>query len=166
MTQSSKILNLNEMESTNATTNKRDYEKKTNIILLGESGSGKSTFINAFYNYIHMETLSDAEKTKGPCKALIGSKISFTNREDYTSYTVKIGRDDNECFDVVGQSQTQEAKAHEIEIKRGRELLRIIDTPGKLKLTSNIAPIIQSEIIVENVITTGSHGSSKAKSHF
>ncbi|CAF2726861.1 unnamed protein product [Rotaria sp. Silwood2] len=102
----------------------KDAENEVNILLLGETGVGKSTFINAFINYLTFSSLEEAAKEE--LRAGIFTKFIITD-DNCMERTIKIGYDDSECT-VEGQSSTQYAKAHVFHIDD--LTLRIIDTPG------------------------------------
>jgi predicted GTPase len=99
-------------------------QKQINILLLGETGVGKSTFINAFANYLTYETMEEAEK--GELISLIPTEFTVTDA-DYQERRVKIGDDINE-INKIGQSATQQCKAYCFTY--GDILIRLIDTPG------------------------------------
>ena len=111
---------------------KSSEEDFINILLLGESGVGKSTFINAFVNYLTFPTFKDAESDK-PI-ALIPVSFVITTGHDFTEQIVKLdvpGRCDNEDFEHPGQSVTQQCRSYEFQLKHHNgKKLRIIDTPG------------------------------------
>jgi GTPase SAR1 family protein len=104
-----------------------DPSKDINILLIGETGVGKTTFINAFVNYIIYDTLDAA--LRGQMQVLIPSVFSVADSETHNSTTITVGtRDKNELCEENGQSQTQGCKSYLFSI--GDRYLRFIDTPG------------------------------------
>ncbi|CAF2886293.1 unnamed protein product [Rotaria sp. Silwood2] len=108
-------------------------EEIMNVLLLGESGVGKSTFINAFVNYLKFNNLQEAEKNT---IVLIPVSFMMTTGDNFEEHLVKFeGKDDlsNEDHEHLGQSVTQHCKSYVFtltdERSRGRKL-RIVDTPG------------------------------------
>ncbi|KAL2609616.1 hypothetical protein R1flu_028189 [Riccia fluitans] len=104
-----------------------------NILLLGQSGVGKSTFINAFYNYLSYDTLQEAEQ--GGVKVAIPSQFTETDQSLNTN-TITVGDNslEDENFEDPSQSSTQRCKSYLFNIepesnKRGIAV-RLIDTPG------------------------------------
>ena len=99
-----------------------------NIILLGESGVGKSTFINALANYLRFDSLEDAEKHEPT--VVIPASFVLTTGNDFHEQIVQLGNpDSNEAHNKVGHSVTQRCQCYVLDIAGGKKL-RIIDTPG------------------------------------
>jgi predicted GTPase len=104
-----------------------DPSKDINILLLGETGVGKTTFINAFFNYLVYDTLDAA--LQGEMQVLIPSDFSVADSETHNLTKITIGiRDKNELCEENGQYQTQGCKSYLFSI--GDRYLRLIDTPG------------------------------------
>ena len=95
-----------------------------NILILGETGVGKSTWINGILNYLAYPTLEEAEQNE----FLHVIPMSFTmTTMDYEEIVVSTGNDNNEDS-KAGNSATQWPKTYTFQ--RGDTLIRLVDTPG------------------------------------
>lgn len=104
-----------------------DPDRDINILLIGETGVGKTTFINALANYLTYDNLKQA--MKGEIQILIPSIFSVADVETHSLQTISVGTSDtNEICKENGQSQTQGCRSYLFAI--GNRYLRLIDTPG------------------------------------
>ncbi|CAF4677576.1 unnamed protein product [Rotaria sp. Silwood1] len=117
-----------------------------NILLLGESGVGKSTFINAFVNYLQFDTFERACSSK----PVVLMPVSFliTVGDQFEEQTVKFGDDDsNEDHNHPGQSVTQHCRSYVFKMNEEMNL-RIIDTPG----IGDSRGIHQDDLNMQNIL--------------
>jgi len=104
-----------------------ERQQEINLLLLGQTGVGKSTFINAFANYIVNDTLEEAVNDE--MQVIIPSSFSFTDKETFDEKMIVIGEEnEHEKFSTQGQSSTQQCRSFVFPI--GDRHLRLIDTPG------------------------------------
>ena len=103
----------------------KSTSKEVNVILLGESGVGKSTFINALANYYQSSSFEQAEKNKLKC--LIPAHFTITD-ENFNTVKIELGSHANESNET-GMAATQNAMSHYIKISN-EITLHVIDTPG------------------------------------
>ncbi|KAK0408683.1 hypothetical protein QR680_004097 [Steinernema hermaphroditum] len=99
-----------------------NFDKKViTMVLLGETGVGKSTLINGIVNYMSFSTLAEAQSSSP--KYMIPALFSYSGK------TIRIGQEtDNEHTQNDGESATQRPKVYEFE--HGDEVYKIIDVPG------------------------------------
>ncbi|CAF4589804.1 unnamed protein product, partial [Rotaria socialis] len=125
-------LNLSTKKKQNLNTSSSSDMDTINILLLGDTGVGKSTFINAFVNYLTFETLKEA-KSNRPV-VLIPVSFLVTTGDNSEEHIVKFGDtsdSSNEDFSHPGQSVTQCCKSYTFQMGNTyQRKLRIIDTPG------------------------------------
>jgi len=102
-----------------------DSKNEMNILLLGETGVGKSTFINAFINYLAHDTLDDATKD---IACLIPSYFTVTDPQTFEEKKVSLGEFDPNEDHSTTKSATQFCKCYVFKI--GDTVIKLIDTPG------------------------------------
>ena len=107
---------------------KLEETEEKNILILGETGVGKSTWINGIRNYLEFENLNDAVKNGAPI-ALIPSKFTYTDKTGQ-SFDISVGSSDdsNERHDV-GRSNTKQPQSYTFTRDNG-QVINLIDTPG------------------------------------
>ncbi|XP_054165540.1 uncharacterized protein LOC128963094 [Oppia nitens] len=118
------------IEKQNNNNNKSINEKKNQpqitLLLLGETGVGKSTFINAFVNYMIFDKMNDAIN-KLIC--LIPTKFTLTDPETDLDKECTFGTpNDSENTKKTSESATQYPRCYTFDF--GDYRLNIIDTPG------------------------------------
>ncbi|XP_030751830.1 uncharacterized protein LOC115879258 [Sitophilus oryzae] len=105
------------------------FSSEINILLLGESGVGKSTFINSFANYLKYKYFDEVEKNE--LIVLIPSKFHVFDRF-FRKKSIEIGpSDDNENL-TPGAAATQTVRTYvfNVSIDDKPYKIQLIDTPG------------------------------------
>ncbi|XP_063922626.1 uncharacterized protein LOC135137020 [Zophobas morio] len=113
-----------------------------NLLLLGGTGVGKSTFINSISNYFKYPDFKSAQK--GEIEVLIPVRLNLSN-----SNVVYGDPDKNEIHDS-GKSATQHVKVYLFPIKVDNKVynLRIVDSPG----VGDPRGIEQDNIHIDNIL--------------
>ncbi|KAK0422131.1 hypothetical protein QR680_007384 [Steinernema hermaphroditum] len=99
--------------------------EEINILLLGETGAGKSTWVNSIFNYVKFSSLDEAIRSGDPeipIHSVLNAKIKGC------SVRIEIGEADDNESQIVGESATQKPKTYTFLYEH--RLIRFIDVPG------------------------------------
>ncbi len=119
--------------------------KELNILILGETGVGKSTWINGFQNYLLYSSLEEAEEND--LCSVIPTKFIVCD-ENFEEISVSTGEDTNEV-QSTGKSATQQSKVYHFNLSDGTAVC-LIDTPG----IGDTSGIKQDKKNFENILNT------------
>src|SRR5687768_9679747 len=100
--------------------------RHVNILILGETGVGKSTWINSFANYLAFNTLEEAEQSE--FVTVIPASFTITD-DDYQERIITTGSDRNEVL-RAGESATQRPRTYKFGYNNNSTVITLIDTPG------------------------------------
>lgn len=104
---------------------------EVNILILGETGVGKSTFVNAFINYLTFSSLDealDADHLNWIIPCSFSTQETNERTGQLIQREIKIGTDADEHDGSSGASATQKATTYPLYMDG--KLIRLIDTPG------------------------------------
>jgi len=102
-------------------------DRYINILLLGQTGIGKTTFINSLANYLVNDTFQEAINDK--LEVIIPTSFSFTDPETFEEKIINIGdKTNHEPTNENGRSSTQQCRSFVFPLNDRN--LRLIDTPG------------------------------------
>ncbi len=104
----------------------RSVKREINVLLFGTTGVGRSTFINAFANYLLNDTLEQALNDK--IQVPIPFSFSFTDRDTLEEQMIVYGEED-EYEQIIIPDVTCTKKCRSFVFTIGDRLLRLIDTP-------------------------------------
>ncbi|KAM0353064.1 hypothetical protein ACHAPU_001952 [Fusarium lateritium] len=108
-----------------------------NILVLGETGVGKSTFINAFYNFLKFDGFDEAKAANKaylefavPCSFSLNLADPSNPYGEFTNKRIPVGPQDDETEQDGndGDSATQRTSIYEMRYRD--TTYRLIDTPG------------------------------------